>query len=269
MGDALQDALRTVVLFVPKFIAFLAILIIGIIIAKLIAKAIRALLDKVGFSRLIAKSGIDKWLAKSDFDGTEIVVKIIYYALVLFVLQLAFGVFGPNPISELITSVVAFIPLAIVAIVIVVIAAAIASAVRDLIMGALGGLSYGKILANIASAFIIALGIIAALNQVGIATAVTTPVLVTVLATIGGILVVGVGGGLIKPMQQRWEGYLQSMSREGAAIRNQVQSSSATQTPGVAGQPTRQAAPPRPAESSNDRRHDDQAWTAPSRDVSP
>jgi hypothetical protein len=29
-----------------------------------------------------------------------------------------------------------------------------------------------------------------------------------VLATAGGILVVGVGGGLIRPMQQRWEGWL-------------------------------------------------------------
>ena len=47
-------------------------------------------------------------------------------------------------------------------------------------------------------------GIIAALGKINIATTVTTPVLVTVLATIGGVIVVGFGGGLIKPAQRRW-----------------------------------------------------------------
>ena len=46
---------------------------------------------------------------------------------------------------------------------------------------------------------------IAALNQVGIATTVTQPVLIAVLATVAGILIVGVGGGLVRPMQQRWD----------------------------------------------------------------
>ncbi|MEO5608189.1 MAG: hypothetical protein ABIQ61_03935, partial [Ornithinibacter sp.] len=75
-------------------------------------------------------------------------------------------------------------------------------------------LSYGKTLANIAAVFILGLGIIAALNQVGIATTVTTPVLIAVLATIGGILIVGVGGGLVKPMQSRWESYLTTAEEE-------------------------------------------------------
>ena len=103
---------------------------------------------------------------------------------------------------------IAWLPRAFVAIVIVVVAAAIANAVKDIISGALGGLSYGRVLATIASVFILGLGVIAALNQIGVATAVTTPVLIAVLATVGGILVVGVGGGLIRPMQSRWESWL-------------------------------------------------------------
>jgi len=96
----------------------------------------------------------------------------------------------------------------------VVIAAAIAAAVKDLITGAMGGLSYGRLLANIASVFIIGLGIIAALSQIGIAIAVTLPVLITVLATVAGILIVGVGGGLVGPMRQRWEQILTKAEQE-------------------------------------------------------
>ena len=228
MREALEDALRAVVLFVPKLVAFLVILVVGYFIAKLIGKAIDKVLERVGFDRAVERGGVKRALAKSSYDASSIVGKLVFYTLMLFVLQMAFGVFGPNPISDLLTGVIAFLPKAIVAIIIIVVAAAIATAVRELISNTLGGLSYGKVLANVAAAFILGLGIIAALNQVGIATTVTMPVLITVLATIGGILVVGVGGGLIKPMQARWEGYLHTMSRETEAIRQQVR-----QAPGV------------------------------------
>ena len=112
----------------------------------------------------------------------------------------------------------AWLPRAFVAIVIVVVAAAIANAVRDLVTGALGGLSYGKVLADLTAIFILALGVIAALNQVGIATTVTTPVLIAVLATVAGILIVGVGGGLVKPMQSRWDGWLDRAAEESRAM---------------------------------------------------
>jgi len=144
------------------------------------------------------------------------------YALLLVVLQMAFGVFGPNPISVLLTGVIAFIPLALVAIIIVVITVAIATAVRELISTALGGLSYGRTLANIAAAFILGIGVIAALNQVGIATTVTTPILIAVLAAVVGVIVVGVGGGLIKPMQTRWESYLVKAEQEAPKVKEQA-----------------------------------------------
>jgi len=223
LGAAATDLWRSVALFVPKFVAFVLILLIGWFVAKAIGKAVDKVLERVGFDRAVERGGVKKALARSQYDASGVVGKLVYYALLLFVLQLAFGVFGPNPISELITGVIAFLPKAVVAIVIVVVAAAIAAAVRELISNTLGGLSYGKILANIASVFILGLGIIAALNQVGIATTVTTPVLIAVLATVAGILIVGVGGGLVRPMQARWEQYLQTMSTETSRIRDHVQ----------------------------------------------
>jgi hypothetical protein len=46
--------------------------------------------------------------------------------------------------------------------------------------------------------------------------------LIAVLATIGGILVVGVGGGLIRPMQDRWARYLDTAEQESRNIRERV-----------------------------------------------
>jgi len=234
LSTAATDLWRSVATFVPKFVAFLLILLIGWFVAKAIGKAVDKILERVGFDRAVERGGVKKALAKSQYDASSIVGKLVYYALLLFVLQLAFGVFGPNPISELLTGVIAFLPKAIVAIIIIVVAAAIAAAVRELIANTLGGLSYGKLLANLASIFILGLGIIAALNQVGIATTVTMPVLIAVLTTVAGILIVGVGGGLIRPMQARWEQYLHTLSVESTRIREHARQAPSVQDQAMA-----------------------------------
>ncbi|MEU7999201.1 hypothetical protein AB0B83_28325 [Micromonospora sp. NPDC049060] len=217
-GDAVGDALRSVMLFLPKAVAFVAILVAGWLIAKAVLKIVDKVLERVGFDRAVERGGVRRALARSRYDASDIVAKLAYYGVLLVTLQLAFGIWGPNPISDLIAGVIAWLPRAFVAIVIVVVAAAIANAVKDIISGALGGLSYGRLLASIASVFILGLGVIAALNQIGVATAVTTPVLIAVLATVGGILVVGVGGGLVRPMQSRWESWLSRAEQESRLI---------------------------------------------------
>ena len=149
--------------------------------------------------------------------------KIIYYTLVLFVLQFAFGVFGPNPVSDLLAGIIGFLPKIIVAIIIIVIAAAVAAAVKGLISNTLGGLSYGKLLGNIVAVFILFIGATAALNQIDVATTVTTPILIAVLAIIAGVIIVGAGGGLIKPMQHRWEAMLSKAEAEAPKIQQHAQ----------------------------------------------
>lgn len=211
---ALSDGLALVATFVPKLLLFLVIMLVGWLIAKALRKLVAAVLTKIGFDRLVERGGIGQALARSSFDAGGLIAALVYYAILLITLQIAFGAFGSNPVSDLLAGIVAYLPRIIVAIVIVVIAAAIANAVRTLIGSAMSGLSYGRVVANIASIFIIGLGVIAALSQVGIAVEVTLPVLITVLATVGGILVVGVGGGLIAPMRQRWERVLTKAEEE-------------------------------------------------------
>ncbi|TDC50660.1 hypothetical protein E1258_26290 [Micromonospora sp. KC207] len=227
IGNALTDMWRSVLLFVPRAIAFVVILVVGWLIAKAVLKIVDAALERVGFDRAVERGGIRRALERTKYDASDILAKLAYYAVLLFTLQFAFGVWGPNAISDLIRGVVSWLPRAFIAIVIVVVAAAIANAVRDLVTGFLGGLSYGRVLADLTAVFILALGVIAALNQVGIATTVTTPVLIAVLATVAGILIVGVGGGLVRPMQNRWEGWLDRAAAESRALREHRQAETA------------------------------------------
>lgn len=213
-GQGISNAWSSIATFVPKLLAFLVILFIGWLIAKALSKVVDKVLDRVGFDRVVKRGGIDRMMSGSKYDASGLIAKLVYYFVLLIALQMAFGVFGDNPVSAMLTAIVAWLPRAVVAIVIVVVAGAVARAVRDLVTGMLGRQSYGNTLGTIASVFIWGLGVIAALNQMGIAMSVTLPVLITVLATIGGIAVVGVGGGLIHPMRQRWEGWLNRAETE-------------------------------------------------------
>lgn len=224
----LSNALDLVVTFVPKLLLALVILVVGYFIARLLAAAVNKLLERVGFDRLGERGGIKPALARANLDASDVIAKIVFWAIMLLTLQFAFGVFGPNPISSLLATIIGYLPNVIVAIIIVIIAAAIAQAVKTLLLALLGGLSFGPALANIASVFVIFLGVIAALNQVGIALTVTTPVLIAVLATVAGVIIVGVGGGLIRPMQQRWEGYLNRVEEEAPRARAERQASQPT-----------------------------------------
>lgn len=213
--QGLGDAWSAVATFVPKLLAFLVILLIGWLIAKGVSKAVSIVLRRIGFGKLLEKARLGNLVGSTGIDPVGIIVKLVYYFILLIALQWAFSVFGTaNPVSGLLNQVIAFLPRIAVAIVLVVVAAAVAGVLRDLIRSALGNRPFAPMLGTITFAFVLALGIIAAVNQLGIGLAVTTPVLVTVLATIGGILVVGVGGGLVRPMQSRWDGWLGRAERE-------------------------------------------------------
>ncbi|MGK8555426.1 mechanosensitive ion channel family protein [Nocardia gipuzkoensis] len=209
-----SDAWGSIATFVPKLVGFLVILLIGWLIAKAVEKIVDKVLERVGFDRAVERGGVRRMLERSKYDASDILARLAYYAVLLIALQIGFGVFGPNPVSNVIAGIVAWLPRLAIAIVIVVVAGAIAHAVREMVGSTLGGLSYGPMLARMAAVGIWAIGIVAALNQIGVATAVTVPILVAVLATVGGILVVGVGGGMIRPMQERWERWISDLEHE-------------------------------------------------------
>lgn len=203
--QGLGDAWASIAEFLPKLVGFLLILVIGYFVAKAIAGIIDKVLERVGFDKAVERGGVGKALERSKYDASGILSKIVFYALFLFVLQLAFGIFGPNPISDLVKGVIAYLPNVFVAIVIVVVGAAIAAAVKELVEAAFGGLSYGRVLAFSASAFILGIALFAALDQLNIAENIVTGLFYAFLAIVVGSAVIAIGGGGIKTMSKYWE----------------------------------------------------------------
>ena len=200
--------------FVPKALLALLILVVGYFLARLIARGIDTILERLGFNQLVERGGIRRALERTDFDASDIICKIVFYTLVLLVLQLAFSVFGPNPVSQILTTIIAYLPNVFVAVIIVVLAAAIAAGAKQLLLLATSALPYGRLLSNFASIIIIGIGIFAALDQLKIAPRIVQGLFYAALATMVGSAIVAIGGGGIVPMRRIWDKALGTVERE-------------------------------------------------------
>ena len=223
LSRGLEQAWTNFMTFVPKLLLAIVILVLGYFVAKLACRLFDALLERVGFDRLVERGGIKRVLSRTRYDASSLLGKLLFYTVMLFVLQMAFGIFGPNPISALLTAVIAFLPNLFVALLIVIVASAIAAAVKDILQATLAGLSYGRFLANLAAVIVVATGVFAALNQINIAPAIVNGLFYAMLAIFAGSAIIAIGGGGIQPMRARWERALDRLDREAPILRQRAE----------------------------------------------
>ncbi len=209
-----EQAWIATIAFVPHLILAVIIGVIGYLVARFVGSAIQKVLHRSGFDRMVERGGVKQAMARSGYDVSDVIGKVAFWFVMLFVLQMAFGVFGPNPISDLITRMIAFLPNIFVAGLIIVITAAIATGVKDILQASLGGMSYGRAVAIGASIAILTVGVFAALNQLMVAPAIVNGLFYAILAVIAGSAIVAIGGGGIVPMQGVWRSGLANVQNQ-------------------------------------------------------
>src|ERR1700755_1790127 len=133
MADALHGVLRQI----PTALAFVAILLVGWLVAKAVGALLPAGLRRSGFARMADRGGLTAALARSKYDASALVGRLAYGAVLLLSDEIAFGAWGPNAMSALLADVVRWLPRAFVAIVTVVVATVVARVVKDVVTSAL------------------------------------------------------------------------------------------------------------------------------------
>jgi hypothetical protein len=219
----LADAWANVITFVPKLLAALVVLLVGYVVARAVAGILNKVLERVGFDRAVERGGVKQALARSRYDPSDIIAKVVFWLIFLVTLQIAFGLFGPNPVSDLLRGLISYLPNVLVAILVTVIAAAIAKAVTDLLSSLLSSMSGGPVLARGAGIAILVFGVFAALDQLRIAPRIVTGLWYALLAILVGSAVVAIGGGGIRTMQRYWERAAAKAEERGPELQRQAQ----------------------------------------------
>ena len=204
---ALGNALNLLLTFIPRFLGFLVILLVGWLIASGISKAVTALLRKVGFDRISQRIGLTRFEQRMglQMDSAGILGKVVFWFLFLIFLVPAADTLGVPAVSNILNQLVAYIPNVFVAILVLFLGTLAATVVADIVRGAMGGAAIGNpnIFASLARWAIIAFAALIALEQLNIA-----PSLLNILftAVVGGLAIAfglsfGLGG---QEAARRW-----------------------------------------------------------------
>ena len=172
---SLTSALSLFLAAIPRIIGFLVIVIIGWLISGALAAGVAALLRAVRFNDLAQRSGLSGFVRNMgvNTDASGLLAEITKWFVRLIVLVVAFDALGLPAVSNVLNQFLLWIPNLVVAVVVLVIAGLAANALGNLVRGstAQAGLGNPDLLETIARVAVWGFGIVVAVNQIGIATA--------------------------------------------------------------------------------------------------
>ena len=178
LADVLRNTFQILidqfVEFVPRLLGAVIILVIGIGFARLIALITRRILSKVGFDKIgnrLNEISFIKQL-KTEIKLSEIVAKVLYYFILLVFIKAATEKLGVAAISEMVSSLINFIPKLIAAAIMLQIGVLVADALRSAVLNLCQSfnIASGRLLSMIVFSFFLIITIISALGQAGINT---------------------------------------------------------------------------------------------------
>jgi len=144
--NALNDAVKLILTFIPRLVGFLIILIVGLIIAWAVSKALTFLLRKIGFDRISDRIGLTRFEGRMGvkMDSAGILGKIVFWFLFLVFLVPAADALGVPAVSNILNQLVAYIPNVFVAILVLFLGALAGTVVADLVRGATASANIGN-----------------------------------------------------------------------------------------------------------------------------
>lgn len=224
--DSFQGAADRFVGFLPNLIGFLLLLLVGYIVAKVVAGLVRKLLDKAGLDRHLRGSDASKYLDRV-LPGASVangIARVVFWLIFAFFLFSAIGALKVPALTAFMNDVLAYLPNIIVAILIFVVAALISGAVAAGVNKVMGDTPTGKIVATVGPALVMVIAFFMILEQLQIAPEIVRIAFAAVMfaLALGLALAFGLGGrGVAERLLE--DGY-----RKGREYKDQAASDLAT-----------------------------------------
>jgi mechanosensitive ion channel-like protein len=183
---------------IPKVLAFAIILVVGWLLSSLVARAVQALLRRMRFNDLSARSGFGAFVANVGVhtDPAGFLAIVAKWFIRLIVLVVAFDALGLPAVSDVLRQLLLWLPNLAVAIVVLIIGGLLANAAAGMLRGATlsAGFRHPELIANVARVAVWIFAIIVAVNQLGIAQTLVNTLFMGAVALV--VLALGLSFGL-------------------------------------------------------------------------
>ncbi len=198
IAQSLQRALDALIGFIPNLIAFLVILLIGYVIARLVSAVVSTLLAKVGLDQALSGSPAGAYVERASPGArpSRLVGIVAFWFIFIYAIAAAVGALKIPALTNFMGNVQNYLPNVIAAVLILVVGIAVAGVAGPFAHRLLGNTSAGRMARAIAPSLILAIVVFMVLSQLRIAPAI---VIATYIALIGmlavsGALAFGLGG---------------------------------------------------------------------------
>lgn len=174
LRNTFQTLIDQFVEFVPRIMGAVVILLIGVGVARLMSFIVQRILGQVGFDKIgqrLNEISVIKQLG-TEIKLSEIIAKVLYYFILLVFITAATETLGVAAITEMVSSLVNFIPKLIAAAIMLQVGVLLADTLRGTVLGLCQSfnISSGRLLSTIVFVFFLIVTIISALGQAGINT---------------------------------------------------------------------------------------------------
>jgi len=197
-GNSVQQGFDAFFAFLPNILGFLVILLIGYVVAKVVAAVVRRVLGGLHLDRHLHESDASKYVDRfmPQASPTNGIARVVFWLVFVFFLFSAIGALKIPAVTTFMNQVLAYLPNVIAAIVIFVLAALIAGAVAAGIAKLMGDTPTGKIAATVLPGLVMVIAVFMVLDQLQIAPEIVT---IAFAATMGSLalglaLAFGLGG---------------------------------------------------------------------------
>ncbi len=169
--SSFHQAYDQVVIFAPRVLAMVIVLVVGYIAARFIGRFITLLCEKIGLQRAADRSGLATSMVHMGIKRniSAIVGTIVFWLLMSVFIMAAFDILALPGVSAAMGKVVNYIPTLLIATVVVVVGLLIASFLRGVVATSADriGLTYAEYLANGCYYVLALLTFYTALTQLG------------------------------------------------------------------------------------------------------
>jgi small-conductance mechanosensitive channel len=194
IADALAQSwhnfARAAIEFVPRLVAATIIFAGGLLVAILVRRAIRRLLVWVRFDRLMLRTGGSELLRKAEMPSAEVLIgKMVFWIVWIGLIVSAVDTLQFRPLQGLVDEFFRFVPRFLVALLVLSLAFLIGNFLwrATLLSSVNAGLPGARLMSGALRALVIAIGVVMALDQLGLGSA----VVLTAFAITFGALMIG------------------------------------------------------------------------------
>jgi hypothetical protein len=225
VGDSVQQGFNRFFAYVPNILAFLVILVVGYIIARVVKGIVNKALQHFKVDESLKNSSAGGFVEKVSPGGKPslIVGGVAFWVIFLFVLTAAIGALQIPSVTTFMNQVLAYLPNLIVAVLIFVIAAALSGVVVAAVQKTMGDTPTGKLVETVVPGLVMAIAVFMILTQLQIATQIVTITYAALLGmlALAGALAFGLGGRDVAA--QMWQQAYQKGQENSQQVRQDAQ----------------------------------------------